>query len=331
MQNTSIGEGTFGSVWKVRDKKTNKIFAIKVINKNKIIRDNMIDQIKKEISIMYKLNHPNIIKLFSHFEDDKDICLIMEYASNGDLSSIIKRPKRLEPIIVKKYMEQIISSVKYLHSFVPPIIHGDIKLENILLDEHCNCKLTDFGWSNFDYGDKNKEIHGGTPQYLSPEIINKTGYDKKVDIWAIGVLFYEMLTGENPFNSIDNNKIYTNIQTLQIKWIKLLSPLAEDLLKKILCINPNDRLSLDEILSHPWFIETPSLSLTNYKEKQKLNNDIILKTNDNNRKRNDTYKKESNYIGKKIFVKIIKNDENSIKETNIDIQKSQINSNLFFY
>ena len=290
----------------------------------------MIYQIKNEINIMSRLNHPNIIKLYSHFEDESDIFLVMEYAKNGDLFPIIQKSKRLETIIVKKYMEQIISAVKYLHNFVPPIIHGDIKLENILLDENGNCKLTDFGWSNYDYG-RNSEIFGGTPEYFSPEMINQTGYDKRCDIWAIGVLFYEMLTGENPFHSVDGNRIFTNIQTLQIKRNRHLSPLAEDLIEKILCINPNERLGLDEILNHPWFIETPSLNLTYYKENPKLNANIMFYTNENNRKRSDKHKKESDCIGKKIDIKIIKNDENSFKETNINREESQNNINVGFY
>ena len=338
MQDTCIGKGAFGVVWKVREKKTKKIFAIKLINKEDIIKYNMLDQIKKEINIMYKLNHPNIIQLYTHFEDDNDICLIMEYANQGHLFSLIKENKKLSPSIAKKYMKQIISAVKYLHSLVPPIIHRDIKPENILIDENGICKLADFGWADFDCGDKNRKTCCGTLEYLSPEIINHSCHDKRVDIWALGVLLFEMLSGKNPFKSFgdDLNKIYNSIQTLNINWNGKIHPLAKDLIKKILCINPNDRLSLDEILNHPWFANsTPSINTClnfNYKENPKIENKLIFANNENNRRQinnNDNNNNESSHTKKKkVLIKIIKNDENSIKETNINKQVDQIINNI---
>ena len=337
MKDTCIGKGAFGIVWKVREKKTKKIFAIKIINKEDIIKNNMLDQIKKEINIMYKLNHPNIIQLYTHFEDDNDICLIMEYANKGHLFSLIKEHKKLSPIIAKKYMIQIISAVKYLHSLVPPIIHKDIKPENILIDENGNCKLADFGWADFDCGDKNRKICCGTPEYLSPEIINHSFHDKRVDIWALGVLLFEMLSGKNPFKSSDEdlNKICNSIQTLNINWNGKIHPLAKDLIKKILCINPNDRPSLDEILNHRWFANTPSLNTClnlNYKENPKIENKLIFINNENNGRQinnNDHNNNEFSHTKKKmVLIKIIKNEENSFKETNINKQVDQIINNI---
>ena len=322
LQDKCIGRGTFGSVWKVQNKITKEIYAIKVMKKEDIIRQNMLEQINKEIEIMYKLNHPNIIKLYSHFEDEEDFCLIMEYASRGQLYSLIKKNKKLNQITAKQYMKEIISAVKYMHTRFPPIIHRDIKPENILIDNDGNCKLADFGWANFDNGIKDKESYCGTPEYLAPEMINKCGHDKSVDIWALGVLLFEMLTGRTPFNLIGNrNELYNCIKTVNINWPDDFPKLAKDLVSKILCVNPNDRLSLDEIINHQWFKDTPSLRPfldNNYKNKSKLEFHLIkvnseLDKNTTNNKGNETRKKA-------VIIKLIRNDENSFKETNINPQ-----------
>ena len=321
LQDKSIGEGAFASVWKVRHKISKRIFAIKVMNKENIIRNNMIDQINKEIEIMYKLDHPNIIKLYSHFEDNDHFCLIMEYASKGHLFHLIKKNKKLNQVIAKKYIKELISAVDYLHTRNPPIIHRDIKPENILIDKDGKCKLADFGWANYDNGEKIRESFFGTPEYLAPEIVNQNAHDKRLDIWALGILLFEMLTGRTPFNLCGyNNQLYNSIRTLNINWPDDFPYLAKDLISRILCINPDDRLSLDEIINHQWFIKTPSLKPllkgTHHIDKTKLKVHLI-KSNDKigNNRRN-------------ILVKLIRNDENSFKETNINTDIKNKNSIL---
>ena len=208
LQDKCIGNGTFGSVWKVRHKITNEIYAIKVINKENIIKQNMTEQIKKEIEIMYKLNHPHIIKLYSHFEDDEDFCLIMEYASRGQLYSFIKKQKQLNQISAKQYIKEIISAVKYLHSLEPPIVHRDIKPENILIDNNGNCKLGDFGLAKYENEENIKDNYCGTLEYLAPETLSNSCQGRSVDIWALGVLLFEMLTGRPPFK-IEKDKVHS--------------------------------------------------------------------------------------------------------------------------
>ena len=316
-----IGSGTFGSVWKVRHKITNEIYAIKVINKEYIIKQNMIEQIKKEIEIMYKLNHPHIIKLYSHFEDDEDFCLIMEYVSRGQLYSFIKKQKQLNQISAKQYMKEIISAVKYLHSLDPPIIHRDIKPENILLDANGNCKLCDFGFAVFDndLNNKDKENYCGTAEYLAPEILNNSPQTKIIDIWALGILLFEMLTGRTPFK-IDRDKLdlyKNNSKIWKINWTDDFPRLARDLVSRILVPNPKDRLNLDQILGHQWFIDTPSLrpflnkNFMNCSEKKKLEIKLFCHNSGNKIKKYDSEKK------KQIVIKLIRNnDENSFKQVN---------------
>jgi serine/threonine protein kinase len=252
-----IGKGGFGQVWKVRHKATDKIYVIKVMNKQNIIDQKMGEQINREIDIMYKLNHPHIIKLVNHYEDDDNLYLIMHFASKGQLYSLLKRHGRFDQRTTAQYMREIISAVKYLHSFTPPIIHRDIKPENILLDENGRVKLADFGWSNYE--DKKRQTYCGTPEYLAPEMIKKEGHDTTVDIWDLGVLMFEFLTGHPPFSGSNHTELFMNIKKHKINWPDDFPPLAKNLISKILKQNPKERIGLEEILQHAWFEKNPTL------------------------------------------------------------------------
>ena len=331
LEDKSIGKGGFGSVWKVRHKVTKQIYAIKVINKDSIVKQNMVEQTNREIEIMYKLDHPHIIKLYSHFEDDEDFCLIMQIASKGQLYSIIKRLKRLDQRTAAQYMREVISAIKYLHTRNPPIIHRDIKPENILLDNDGRCKLADFGWSNFEDGNKFRDTYCGTPEYLAPEMVTKSGHNESVDIWALGVLIFEMLTGRTPFNYTgDRIQLFNNIKTLRIVWTDDFPQLAKDLVGRILRLNPKDRLTLDQIINHQWFkdvpIIKPVLSPINYTERQKLESHLIQSIPEYDKERNNINKSALN--NKKVVTRIISHNENPIKEANIQQEIKNINNNI---
>ena len=330
LEDKSIGKGGFGCVWKVRHKITKKVYAIKVINKDSIIKQNLIEQTNREIEIMYKLDHPHIIKLYNHYEDDEDFCLVMQYASKGQLYNQIKRLKRLDQKTAAQYMREIISAVKYLHTRNPPIIHRDIKPENILLDSDGRCKLADFGWSNFEEKNKQRETYCGTPEYLAPEMINKSGHDETVDIWSLGVLLFELLTGKTPFNfKGDRNQLYNSIKTLKINWTDDFPPLAKDLISKILRLKPSDRLSLDQISKHPWFVQIPEIKPVlkeyNYTEKEKIMSHLIHSQNT----LNNTMSHEHNNEKKNHSILNTKNKEteNNLKEIdNINLNEKNNNN-----
>ena len=331
LEDKSIGKGGFGSVWKVRHKVTKQIFAIKVINKDSIVKQNMVEQTNREIEIMYRLDHPHIIKLYSHFEDDEDFCLIMQIASKGQLYSIIKRLKRLDQRTAAQYMREVISAIKYLHTRNPPIIHRDIKPENILLDQDGRCKLADFGWSNFEEGNKFRDTYCGTPEYLAPEMVTKSGHNESVDIWALGVLLFEMLTGRTPFNFTgDRIQLFNNIKTLRIVWTDDFPQLAKDLVGRILRLNPKDRLTLDQIINHQWFkdvpIIRPVLTPIVYNERQKLESHLIQSIPEFDKERNVMNKSAMN--NNKVVTRIISHNENPIKEANIQQEINNINKNI---
>ena len=327
LEDKSIGKGGFGSVGEVRHKVTKQIFAIKVINKESIVKQKMVEQTNREIEIMYKLDHPHIIKLYSHFEDDEDFCLIMQMASKGQLYTIIKRLKRLDQRTAAQYMREVISAIKYLHTRNPPIIHRDIKPENILLDQEGRCKLADFGWSNFEEGNKFRDTYCGTPEYLAPEMVTKSGHNESVDIWALGVLLFEMLTGRTPFNYTgDRIQLFNNIKTLRIVWTDDFPQLAKDLVGRILRLNPKDRLTLDQMINHQWFKEVPIikpvLTPVIYNERQKLESHLIQSIPEFDKDRNIMNK------SKKIVTRVISHNENPIKEANIQQEINNINKNI---
>jgi aurora kinase len=244
LANSNIGVGGFGKVYKVRHKLSKNIFAIKVINKAKIIEHDLVEQIKLEVKIMYNLNHEHVVKLYNHYEDDDNFYLILQYCAKGQLYTMLKREVRLNEKTAGQYLREVISAVDYLHSLDPPIIHRDIKPENILLDSNNSVRLGDFGWSNFFNEERRRLTYCGTPEYLAPEMIKQSGHDKSLDIWNLGVLMFELLTGSPPFEGASQNELFDNILNFRIKWPKGFSGVARDLVSKLLKTNPAERITL---------------------------------------------------------------------------------------
>ena len=190
-----LGNGSFGRVFLVRHKKTKVKYAIKAIDKQNRTNIEEKPYFRRELEVMYKIHHPNVVKLFGHFEDNKYCYFIMEYISKGNVYNLLTLDKRkqLSTKVVATIMKDVISAAYFLHNMDPPIIHRDIKPENVLLHEGFVAKLTDFGWSNYIQEDKERKTVCGTPIYLAPEIIKETGHDERVDIWCIGVLLFELI------------------------------------------------------------------------------------------------------------------------------------------
>ena len=247
-----LGQGSFGKVFLSKHKKTNAIYAIKVIDKTDKNNIEGKPYFQREIEIMYKLNHKNCIKLYSHFEDNNYCYFIMEYISNGNLLNYIKKKpnNKLEPKEVSNIIKELISAVYYLHNMSPPIIHRDIKPENILLNENNIIKLTDFGWSNYMKLSDVRSTFCGTPLYLAPEMIISDFHNEKVDIWCIGIILFELLVGRVPFNGMNKRTLINNIINCNIIWDNNIDIDAKDLISKILIIDPNKRISLNEMMKH---------------------------------------------------------------------------------
>ena len=252
-----LGVGSFGRVVLVQHKVTQAQYAIKAIDKRNTTNIQEKPYFRREIEIMYRIHHPNVVKLFGHFEDNTYCYFIMEYIQGGNIYSYVPKNgiRTISTQQVASIIKDVISATYFLHNMVPPIIHRDIKPENVLLASGMQAKLTDFGWSNYMQGDYKRTTVCGTPIYLAPEMINNTGHDEKVDIWCIGVLLFELMTGVQPWRGTDVNTVKMNIVRLKINWPKNMDRKAGDLISRILRYNPEERISLESMLMHPFFTQ----------------------------------------------------------------------------
>ena len=175
----------------------------------------------------------------------------MEYANGGELYALLKKVGRFDERTVATYTAHMISAMKHLHSM--NIIHRDLKPENILICENNVAKLTDFGWSV--HTSKTRKTFCGTIDYICPEIIQRTPYNVDLDIWTIGILTFELAAGRAPFESNTRNETTRKIRTLEYSMPPHFSEGIKDFVRRMLVINPKERMSAEEALSHPWLVE----------------------------------------------------------------------------
>ena len=247
-----LGRGAFGKVNLGLHLLTGRLVAIKTINKEKIESEAHRKKIKIETKIMKKLSKSkNIVKIFETFETKKHICIVMEYICAGDLLSYIKKRTKLTESVAKFIYKQIILALKFIHN--NNIVHRDIKLDNILIDLDNNIKICDFGVSKIYKKDDIILEQCGTPAYMAPEILKNNGYKGEgVDIWSSGVVLYAMLSGTVPFKGENLNELNDIILKGKYKKINDLSTECTNLIEKILEVEPSKRITIDEILKHPW-------------------------------------------------------------------------------
>lgn len=249
-RDTKLGNGSFASVKLVREKRTGNLLALKKIEVNlSNISKSDLHNLQTEITIHRELNHQNIIKFHDYIQEDISAYLLLEYAPNGNLYNYMHKEKHLPLAVIFKFFYQTCSAVNYLHK--NNILHRDLKPENLLLDKNLNIKLCDFGWSARNIKDR-RTTFCGTYEYMAPEIIEKKTYDYRVDVWSLGVLLYELFHREAPYKGRSLPEITVSFAKGSIKYDPLMNPDARDLIEKILKANPDDRLSIDEILAHPW-------------------------------------------------------------------------------
>ena len=348
-----IGNGAFAKVYLAVHKKTKVKYAIKAIDKLNLENSMEKTSFNREVEIMYKLDHPNIVKLYSHFEDSKYCYLIMQYLPNGNAYDLlIKSGKKPDMKLVASIVRDVIRAVYYLHNMVPIIVHRDIKPENILLDENYNAHLIDFGWSNYIINGRRRNSICGTPLYYPPEMINDLGHDETADIWCIGILLVELSCGKTPFQGNDIETVGQNISELNLSWPSNIDPDIKDLCSKILKANSNQRPDLEYIYEHKFFMknikgEEIDKKLTKpQKQKNKIfvvskdipndnKYEINKPMNDNNEKRYfkserncktsknlEIYNIESNTDPKSYKTNIIKIENNYNGNNRINIKKN---------
>ncbi|OUM61009.1 hypothetical protein PIROE2DRAFT_68266 [Piromyces sp. E2] len=211
----TIGEGEFGKVKLGIKINTQAAVAIKLIKKKSVYNQNKLTKLCQEISILEKVNHPYIIKTYEVIEDNDYIGIIMEYASGGELFEYILAHRYLEEYEAKRFFAQLLSGINYLHK--NHLVHRDLKLENLLLDNIHNIVITDFGFATESHSDENKFLTTscGSPCYAAPELVVNDGYvGEAADIWSCGVILYAMICGYLPFDDDPNNPDGENIHLL---------------------------------------------------------------------------------------------------------------------
>ena len=249
-----LGEGAFGSVRLGINRQTEEKVAIKILEKSKIIKYEDKVRIEREIEILKKIRHPNIVHLYGIIETDKQIFIITEYIKGKELYHYILLKKKLNEEAACFYFKQILSGVEYLHKL--KIAHRDIKSENIIIEQSTNLiKIIDFGLSN-EYGNKDGELlrsSCGSPLYAPPEMLKGELYKgATVDIWSMGVVLYSMICGSLPFQGEDNSKLFKKIIQGKYTIPMHVSKQARDLLYSMMNINPRKRININQIKRHSW-------------------------------------------------------------------------------
>lgn len=251
----TLGEGTFAKVKFARNVETGENVAIKILDKDKVLKHKMIAQIKREISTMKLIRHPNVIRMYEVMASRTKIYIVMELVTGGELFDKIASHGRLKEDDARKYFQQLINAVDYCHS--RGVYHRDLKPENLLLDANGTLKVSDFGLSALSQQVREDGLlHTtcGTPNYVAPEVINNKGYDgAKADLWSCGVILFVLMAGYLPFEDSNLMALYKKIYKADFSCPSWFSTSAKKLIKKILDPNPNTRITIAEVINNEWF------------------------------------------------------------------------------
>jgi tRNA A-37 threonylcarbamoyl transferase component Bud32 len=248
-----LGKGAYATVRLAQHIDSKKKVAIKTYEKYQILDPQKKTNMLREIEILKKLDHPNIIKLYETLETPKYYHLILEYVPGISLYSYLKsKPNRtLDESEAKRLFKQVLSALDYCHS--NNVAHRDIKLDNIILDLRNNVKIIDFGFSTMHSQDVKSRIFCGTPSYMAPEIVGrKDYYGTQADIWALGILLYAMICGKMPFKAYNDKELYRRIEKGAFSVPSTFQDSLKALINKILETNPKKRPSIKELLEDEW-------------------------------------------------------------------------------
>uniref|UniRef100_A0A0K0ESR8 Protein kinase domain-containing protein n=1 Tax=Strongyloides stercoralis TaxID=6248 RepID=A0A0K0ESR8_STRER len=254
----TLGIGGFGRVNLVRNKKTDFCYALKIINKAHVAELNQQEHIQNERKIQMASKNDFIVRLYKTFKDSERVYMLLECCIGGELWTYIRKQHHFTKETAKFYAAGAIEALDYLHSI--RVVYRDLKPENMLIDINGTPKLADFGFAkDLKTEEGLTNTFCGTTEYVAPEIINDVGgYSWSVDIWALGIFIYEMLTGNPPFMNNDPIKVYTRIikGIENISWPDDMPDTTIYFICSLCRLNPKDRLgykNIDEIRNHSWF------------------------------------------------------------------------------
>jgi len=271
-----IGRGGFAIVYAGKQKATGREVAIKVVQKNSVDTSDL-QSLKREIDIMRQVDHVNVLPLIDIFETEKEVTIITEFESGGELFYKIVDRGSYSEADAAGIVKQLVTGVEYLHS--KGIAHRDLKPENILCsgddDETMVIKISDFGLSKIFSAGEVLKTACGTPDYAAPEVLSSTGsYSNAVDMWSVGVITYVLLCGYPPFYAKDQRELFTQILNADYEFPEedwdAISEEAHDFIRKLLVIDPNQRMTATEALHHPWLENVDARHDTSVEIKEKL-------------------------------------------------------------
>jgi protein kinase A/protein kinase X len=252
----TVGTGTFGRVRvvKLKGASDRSPFALKILKKSEVIRLKQVEHVKAEKDILTRIAHPFIVNILTGFQDEKRLCMLLEYVNGGELFSHLRKEGRLPNEHAQFYAGEIVLAFEYLHKL--HIVYRDLKPENLLIDTDGHIKITDFGFAK-EVEDRTWTLCG-TPEYLAPEIIQSKGHGKPVDWWALGVLIFEMLAGYPPFYDENPFGIYQKVLAGRIDFPRHFDVRAKDLIKRLLTQDRAKRYGClkngpEDIKTHKWY------------------------------------------------------------------------------
>ncbi|TKS88695.1 Death-associated protein kinase 2 [Collichthys lucidus] len=256
-----LGSGHFGQVRQVSERTSGTCWAAKFLKIRKTAGSRLgveRSSVEKEVQILHTVQHANIVTLKDVFESRAEVVLILELVSGGELFDFIAEKENLLESEAIEFMEQILEGLGFMHS--KNIAHFDLKPENIMLSDkvspHPNIKLIDFGLAHHFHQGEEYRSTSGTPQYIAPEVINCDPLSTAADMWSIGVITYILLSGLSPFQDDTNEGTLRNIIAMNYEFdeqcFSMTSSMAKDFIQKLLVKDPNERMTAEECLLHPW-------------------------------------------------------------------------------
>ncbi|KAG0235424.1 hypothetical protein BGX31_004238 [Mortierella sp. GBA43] len=249
----TLGKGSSGCVKLARHRRTNEKVAIKIIPKASLVNKAAVHRgIEREIAIMKLIKHPHVIRLYDVYETENELFLVMEYVSGGELFNYLLKKHRLGEDEALRLFQQIIIGLAFCHK--RKICHRDLKPENLLLDDRMNIKIADFGMASLQKTGSLLETSCGSPHYASPEVVTGLKYDgSSSDIWSCGIILYALLAGHLPFDDENIRQLLNKVKAGKFHMPTDIPSGARDLISRMLTVNPKRRITMQEVMMHPWF------------------------------------------------------------------------------
>eukprot|EP01086_Lenisia_limosa_P012783 TRINITY_DN41374_c0_g1_i1.p1 TRINITY_DN41374_c0_g1~~TRINITY_DN41374_c0_g1_i1.p1 ORF type:complete len:416 (+),score=59.56 TRINITY_DN41374_c0_g1_i1:131-1378(+) len=250
-----IGEGSFGQVFKAVDKTTQTQYAIKVLDKKQIVRFKKVKYVSTEKEILGNLRHPNIVKLFFTFQDQEHLYFVLEYCEHGELLDVLHTIGKLPAEIAKNVIAEVVLGLEHLRE--NDIIHRDLKPENILVDENWHTKISDFGTAKIISDERDRTgSFCGTAEYIAPELLEERTAGKGSDLWALGCIVFQLISGILPFKHHVEYQLFQQILNGQYEYPDDFPEEARDLCDRLLTRQPTERIghnNFDELKKHDFF------------------------------------------------------------------------------